>query len=70
MCTYIRKREAQLTGLLCDMFRTNKLTINSQLTFFSDFMSENQLEHVTKNTIFVLLWIFHTFVIYKLLQLR
>lgn len=55
MCTYIRKREAQLTGLLCDKFRTNKLTINSQLTFFSDFMSENQLEHVTKNTIFVLL---------------
>lgn len=52
MGTYITKREAQLTGLLCERFRTNKLTINAQLTFFSDFVSENQLEHVTKNTIF------------------
>lgn len=45
-----------------------KLTLNSQITFFSESVSENQWEHISKNnTTFLLLLIFHIYVIQILL---
>lgn len=63
------KRETGTTSCLAVLQVWNKkLTIGSQITFFSDSTSEKQLEHISKNnTTFLPLWIFHIYDIHKLL---
>ena len=63
------KRETGITNCFAVLQVWNKkLTISSRITFFSDSVSENEQEHISKNnTTFLPLWICHIYDIQKVL---
>lgn len=70
ICVHVKyKGETGTTSCFAVLQVWNKkFTIDSQITFFSDSMSGNQLEHISKNnTTFLPLWIFRIYDIHKLL---